>query len=123
MGRAEEEAERARAARRAAIRREIAECRDKIRRLNEYKAKLDTEHKNSSGNVHVPSTNYDLKVSTDIEHWEGSLETQGDTGRNVSVTKIGTFLKGILSVIGTINSVIQRLEDRIDDLQRELASI
>lgn len=123
MSRAEEEAERARAARRAAIRAEIADLRDKIRRLNVYKAKLNSEHDESSNNVHIPGLNYDLTVSSDIAHWSGNLQNDGDTKRGATTLNVNNFLSGITKVIGTIDTVIARLNEKISSLERELASI
>ncbi len=124
MGRAEDEAaERERAARRAAIRAEINDCRNKINRLNNYKARLRVEHDESNNNVQVPNINYDLTLSSDIAHWSGKLQTDGDTKRSIVTLGVETFFRGIDSVISTIDSVISRLYDRISDLERELASI
>ena len=124
MGRAEDEAaERERAARRAAIRAEISDCRNKINRLNSYKSQLRTEYDESSNSVHTPGNNYDLTVSTDIAHWVGKLQSDGDTKRNILGLGVNTFMSGIENVIGTIDSVIARLYDKIASLERELASI
>ena len=124
MGRAEDEAaERERAARRAAIRAEISDCRNKINRLNSYKSQLRTEYDESSNSVHTPGNNYDLTVSTDIAHWVGKLQSDGDTKRNILGLGVNTLMSGIENVIGTIDSVIARLYDKIASLERELASI
>ena len=121
MGSAEDEA--ARAARRAEIRAEIAELRDKIRRLNVYKSNLTQEHVTSSENVHTPDKDFDLTVSEDIAHWYGDLEKDGETEKDNTVNTVTTFMNNIEKVVGTIDEVIARLEDEIDSLEDELASI
>ena len=121
MGRAEDEA--ARAARRAAIRAEIARLREKIRKLKEYKSNLTQEHVTSTDNVHTPDNDFDLTVTDDISHWFGDLEKDGETEKDNTVNTVSTFMGDIEKVIETIDAVIARLEDEIDSLERELASI
>ena len=112
MGREEDE-EAAREARRAAIRAEIADLRDKIRRLNEYKQNLQTEEGTSESDVYTPGVKYDFTATSDISHWVGRLEHAGDDQKVVTVDGVHSFISGINRVIGTIDSVIARLEEEI----------
>lgn len=121
MGSAEDEA--ARAARRAEIRAEIAELRDKIRRLNAYKVKLALEYAASNSNVHKPDQDFDLTVTHEIAHWSGDLQKDGETRKSNTVNTVNSFMGGIEKVIETIDDVIARLEDEIDSLERELDSL
>lgn len=122
MGREEDE-EAAREARRAAIRAEISNLRDKIRRLNIYKQKLNTEKDTSEDEVYTPGVNYDFTAATDIAHWMGKLEYDGEERKTTTVNGVNSFMCGIKLVIGTIESVIARIEEQIASLERELASI
>ncbi len=122
MGKAEDE-ERAREQRRAEIRAAIRDCRNKISRLNNYKERINAEHTESNDFVDVPSTNYDLTVSVDYEHWLGNLQADGDSDRNTLVAWLDTFLSGINNVVSTIDRVIQRLYDEIASLEDDLRNV
>ena len=119
----EQEQERQREARRAAIRAEIARLEGKKAKLEEYKQQLIEQEEKTDHEVLKPVSDYDLTVSTDIAHWQGVLESDGETKRNTLASGIGTFISGINTVISTIENVIARIQARIDQLRSELASI
>lgn len=122
--RAEEEArERAREARRQYLRGQIADRRNKINRLNQYKGEFRRECARVEDDVLIPKKNYDLTATFDISHWTGQLQEDGEIRKKTLEGKIGSFLGEIADVIVRIDGVINRLENEISSLERELAAV
>lgn len=119
----EQEIERQKEEQRNALRAQIAELRRKIARLNTLKGQLEEKYNDINDDVYKPESEYDLTVSTDIAHWVGDLETEGEGYQLDTANGISTFMSGIMEVISTIEGVLTRLWADLGALQSALDAI
>ena len=115
--------EREKEARREEIRGKIRELVQKQARLEEYKTSLLTEGNAAESSVNSSVKNYDLSVSTDIQHWAGNLETKGELHQNGLANAVSKYISDINSVIGSINVAKGKIQSEISSLESELNSI
>ena len=119
----DEEIERQKEEQRNALRAQIAELQRKITRLEFLKGQLEEKYNDINDDVYKPESGYDLTVSTDIAHWFGDLEIEGEGHQMDTANGISTFMSGIMEVISTIDGVIARLRSEIAALQSALNAI
>lgn len=118
-----EEIEAEKEARRAELRARIAELYGKVRKLEQYRDQLEGKYEQTDNDVYTPEREYDLTVTTDISHWAGDLEKEGEAHQGDIASGLSKFMSDIMTVIGKINAVIRRLMEQIRGLESELASI
>lgn len=111
------------AARRAELIAEIIALQVKLRKATEYKAELIDERETTHKNVYTPVIKYDLKVSTDMDHWAGKLEDEAETKRSDLSHGIMSIISGINIVIMKLDNVIRRITEEIEAKQSELESL
>ena len=119
----EEEIEREKEERRAAIRAEIERIQGLINRLKEFQGQLEEQHENTLSSVYGPTVEYDLTASDSIAHWAGELEVTGEEKKGLIAEAVDGFCGGITNNITLILELIREFEDQIADLQAQLAAI
>ena len=109
------------------LERKIDECREKISRLLDEKAKIEEAKAEVEEGAYVPNKSYDMTV---CEKWRGKLESEAEgyqteinRQHTICLNDIAKLLADIQSIIERLNKMIEEYEERISDLEAELASL
>lgn len=109
------------------LERKIDECREKISRLLDEKAKIEEAKAEIEEGAFVPNKSYDMTV---CEKWRGKLENEAEgyqteinRQHTICLNDITKLLSDIQSIIERLNEMIEEYEERISELEAELASL